>query len=263
MNVQNKMMVNHPDGNGQQPKMTSLEIAEISGKSHADLLKSIRKQEVAWEKVNEGKFSLVEYRDQKGEIRPMYELDFFECMYVATKFNDESRAKVILRWKELEIKNQSKKTQLSQTASEYQENTVITVKLGNNVNQIYIVDGIIYAKGSPIIRYITNDYSSFSQYIKKIGKDNCIKVTFGKQQFWFINESGFTNFINSYRGDISFTDIATVYKDMYGVIKTRDEQNSYSYAMTDSEMLKIIEAINKRPFNRGKVLDLLLNFKIK
>lgn len=58
--------------------------------------------EVAWVKVNGGKFSLVEYIDSKGEKRPMYVLDHYECMYIATKFNDEARAKLVLRWAELE-----------------------------------------------------------------------------------------------------------------------------------------------------------------
>lgn len=48
--------------------------------------------EPAWVKVNGGKFSLVEYKDAKGEMRPMYQLNKTECLYVATKFNDEARA---------------------------------------------------------------------------------------------------------------------------------------------------------------------------
>ena len=32
----------------------------------------------------------------------MYELTETECLYVATKFNDEARARLILRWEELE-----------------------------------------------------------------------------------------------------------------------------------------------------------------
>ena len=37
-------------------RMTSLEIAEITGKPHNDVLKAIRKMEQAWVKVNGGKF---------------------------------------------------------------------------------------------------------------------------------------------------------------------------------------------------------------
>ena len=83
--------------------MTSLEIAELTGKSHYHLMRDIRKMEVGWEKVNGTKFGLVEYRDQKGELRPCYSLTRTETLYIATKFNDEARAKLILRWEELEM----------------------------------------------------------------------------------------------------------------------------------------------------------------
>lgn len=87
-------------------RMTSLQIAEITGKPHADVMKAIRKMEPAWSKINEGNFSLVEYKDKKGETRPCYSLTKEECLYIATKFNDEARAKLIKRWKELEEQHQ-------------------------------------------------------------------------------------------------------------------------------------------------------------
>ena len=82
--------------------MTSLEIAELTGKNHFDVMRAIRKMEPAWEKVNGCKFALVEYRDLKGELRPCYQLTKTECLYIATKFNDEARARLVLRWEELE-----------------------------------------------------------------------------------------------------------------------------------------------------------------
>ena len=83
--------------------MTSLEIAELTGKQHKNVMQAIRNMEPAWEKVNGLKFQLVEYRDQKGELRPCYQLTKTECLYIATKFNDEARAKLVLRWEELEM----------------------------------------------------------------------------------------------------------------------------------------------------------------
>ncbi|MCR5780531.1 MAG: Rha family transcriptional regulator [Bacteroidaceae bacterium] len=64
-------------------------------------LSDFRKMEPAWEKVNGCKFALVEYQDKKGEFRPCYQLTKTECLYIATKFNDEARAHHIvvkLRW---------------------------------------------------------------------------------------------------------------------------------------------------------------------
>ena len=54
--------------------MTSLEIAEVTGKPHNDVLKAIRKMEQAWLKVNGSIFRLVDYTDSKGELRPCYSL---------------------------------------------------------------------------------------------------------------------------------------------------------------------------------------------
>ena len=54
--------------------MTSLEIAQVTGKMHKDVMKAIRNMEPAWLKVNGRNFALVDYKDSKGELRPCYSL---------------------------------------------------------------------------------------------------------------------------------------------------------------------------------------------
>ena len=93
--------------------MTSLDIAELCGKPHNDILKAIRKMELAWVKINGGKFSLVEYKDSKGELRPCYSLSKTETLYIATKFKDDMRAKLVLRWEELERERLGNRQQLA------------------------------------------------------------------------------------------------------------------------------------------------------
>ena len=89
--------------------MTSIEIAKLTGKPHNDVLKAIRAMEPAWEKVCQGKFSLKQRTIQtsNGATRqvPYYSLTKTECLYIATKFNDEARAKLVLRWEQLEREN--------------------------------------------------------------------------------------------------------------------------------------------------------------
>lgn len=110
--------------------MTSREIADYTGKQHKDVLEAIRGMEPAWEKVNGRKFPLVEYTDAKGEKRPMYELTKTECLYVATKFNDEARAKLVLRWEKLETEklidfsNPSTVLQLAQNWADEQQRRI-------------------------------------------------------------------------------------------------------------------------------------------
>ena len=83
-------------------RMTSLEIAELTGKNHRDVLKAIRNMEPAWDKITERKFALSEYTDPTGRSLPCYNLTKTECLYIATKFNDEARAILVLRWEQLE-----------------------------------------------------------------------------------------------------------------------------------------------------------------
>ncbi len=83
--------------------MTSLEIAELTGKQHNHVMRDIRNMESAWEKVTQSKFGLSTYKDSTGRTLPCYSLTKTECLYIATKFNDEARAKLVLRWEELEM----------------------------------------------------------------------------------------------------------------------------------------------------------------
>ena len=85
-----------------EQRMTSLTIAQVTGKMHKDVLKAIRNMEPAWLKVNGRRFALVEYKDSKGELRPCYSLTKTECLYIATKFSDEARAQLVKRWYQLE-----------------------------------------------------------------------------------------------------------------------------------------------------------------
>jgi len=88
--------------------MSSVEIAEMTGKLHHHILRSIRAMEPAWVKIGGTNFGFTSYTDQWNRQKPMYLLDYRECMYIATKFNDEARAKLILRWDELEREDRAK-----------------------------------------------------------------------------------------------------------------------------------------------------------
>lgn len=166
-------------------RMTSLQIAEITGKPHADVMKAIRKMEPAWYKINEGNFSLVEYKDKKGETRPCYSLNKEECLYIATKFNDEARAKLIKRWKELEeqhrkpsvpqnylealkslVKAEEEREQLA-LENKQQQATILTIskvnmELGNKITdmlpKVSYYDKILQSNATMTITQIAQDY---------------------------------------------------------------------------------------------------------
>lgn len=90
-----------------QQTITSMEIAEITGKNHSDVLRAIRKMEPAWEKEKKSKFAFLQRRTQAGKfggykMNNYYALNREECLFVATKFNDQARARLVIRWAELE-----------------------------------------------------------------------------------------------------------------------------------------------------------------
>jgi phage antirepressor YoqD-like protein len=91
--------------------MSSLEIAEVTGRVHKNVMQAIRNMEPGWEKVSGLKFQLATYKDAQGKDRPCYFLSKLETLYIATKFNDEARAKLVLRWEQLE--NQSRQNMVA------------------------------------------------------------------------------------------------------------------------------------------------------
>ena len=166
-------------------RMTSLQIAEIIGKRHADVMKSIRKMEPAWEKVAEGKFSLGSYKDENNQDRPCFSLNKEECLYIATKFNDEARAKLIKRWKELEeqhqkpsvpqnylealkslVKSEEEKQQLA-LENRKQQQEILTIskenmELGNKITEmlpkVSYYDQILQSNATMTVTQIAQDY---------------------------------------------------------------------------------------------------------
>lgn len=116
--------------NSNSLKMTSREIAEITGKQHKHVLRDIRNMEPAWEKITQSKFGLSEYEDSTGRKLPEYQLDKREVLYIATKWNDEIRAKIILRWEELEnnLRNNQNVISLPQNYEEALEHLLIQVR---------------------------------------------------------------------------------------------------------------------------------------
>ena len=96
--------------------MTSLEIAELTGKQHKHVMEAIRKMESAWVKTCGSNFRLTSriVEQPNGGTRevPCYSLTKTECLYIATKFNDEARARLVLRWETLERQELERRQQL-------------------------------------------------------------------------------------------------------------------------------------------------------
>ena len=81
-------------------KMSSLEIAEITGKTHSNVMRDIRS--LLEQGVNQINFEAVEYIDKKGENRPCYNLTKKGCLILASGYDAKLRERIIDRWEELE-----------------------------------------------------------------------------------------------------------------------------------------------------------------
>ena len=96
--------------------MSSLQIAEITGKRHDAILRDIR--HLITQGVNAHNFVEVEYTDKKGEKRPCFELTKKGCLILASGYDAKLRERIIVRWEELESEKQKECFQVPKSFSE-------------------------------------------------------------------------------------------------------------------------------------------------
>lgn len=94
-------------------RMTSLQIAEITGKRHADVMRDIRG--LLGKGLAECNFALGTYMDANKQSRPMFNLTKKGCLILASGYDALLREKIINRWEELELSHQQR---IPQTYSE-------------------------------------------------------------------------------------------------------------------------------------------------
>jgi|GEM_PF-549139 len=113
---------NHSNAHGDGGRMTSIEIAELTGKQHKNVMQAIRNMEPAWTKTCGLKFQLTSRTviQPNGGTReePCYLLTKEECLYIATKFNDEARARLVQRWMKLELAERKREELLHELVAE-------------------------------------------------------------------------------------------------------------------------------------------------
>lgn len=81
------------------PTMSSREIAELTGKQHAHVMRDIR---IMLEEIGgQSKFGST-YRDAQDKLRAQYSLPKRETLILVSGYNVELRARIIDRWMELE-----------------------------------------------------------------------------------------------------------------------------------------------------------------
>ena len=116
--------------------MTSVEIAEVTGKMHKHVLRDIRN--LLEQGVNETNFGLVEYKDKKGETRPMYQLTPKGCLILASGYDPVLRERIVNKLEEYQQKERAEMLQLPDFtnpaeaarawAKEYEQKTTLMIE---------------------------------------------------------------------------------------------------------------------------------------
>ncbi len=160
VNNSNVVLAAQPSEIGVKKTMSSLEMAELAGRNHKDLLRSIRSMEAAWEKVTGRKFSLSEYIDSTGRPLPCYNFNYEESMYIASKFDDETRAKLTIRWAKLEtgqaepMYHQPKQQQLTMKDKLTWVKEVQKMLKLNDASTLGLIQQIADPLGLPVPQYV-------------------------------------------------------------------------------------------------------------
>ena len=87
--------------------MTSLEVAEVTGKAHSNVMRDIRNILEQLEDRGAFKFELTSYVDKSNRESPCYQLTQKDCLLLASGYDANLRAKIINRWEELETEKRN------------------------------------------------------------------------------------------------------------------------------------------------------------
>lgn len=96
--------------------MTSLEIAEVTGKQHQHVMRDIRA--ILSQGVDASNFGLTSYTDKSNRQSPCYRLTKKGCLILASGYDALLREKIINRWEELETKERTGGFAVPQTFGE-------------------------------------------------------------------------------------------------------------------------------------------------
>lgn len=182
--------------NDHRETMSSLDVCELTGMEHKNVLRAIRNMEPAWEKVQGRKFELSSYSYETPhgakKTVPCYNLTRTEWLYIATKFNDEARAKLVLRWEQLEKEHQpqiptsfsqalllaaKQQEQIEAQQKQIEENNQQILQLASTVSsmekKVTYLDKILACPSTVKVKTIAQDYGmsaiAFNNLLHKYG----------------------------------------------------------------------------------------------
>lgn len=175
--------------------MTSVEIAEVTGKEHKSVMRDIRTLSEQVTEKDGYRFVPMSYKDIYGREQPMFELGKKECLLLASGYDAILRAKIINRWEQLEIEKRNGVFEIPQTfadalmlaakqAKEIEENQKLIgeqqLQIGTLNNKVVelqeksdYVEKILQSKETITVTQIAQDYGmsakAFNLILRNLG----------------------------------------------------------------------------------------------
>lgn len=121
----NEIIISSNDG-----RMSSLEIANLTGKEHKNVMRDIRN--LLDQGVAALNFELGQYKDANQQDRPCYNLTKKGCLILASGYDAKLREKIIDCWEQLETERQTGGFQIPQS---YSQALLLAAKQAEKIEQ--------------------------------------------------------------------------------------------------------------------------------
>lgn len=152
--------------------MSSLQIAEITGKQHAHVMRDIRN--LLEQGIDESNFGLTSYTDCYDRQQACYELSKKGCLILASGYNALLREKIINRWEELELQHRNGGFQIPQTLSEA---LMLAAEQTKQLEQAKAEKQLLEAKAHEQERVIKEQAPQVEYYQKVLNSESTYTVT--------------------------------------------------------------------------------------
>lgn len=163
--------------NANEQTMTSLQVAEVTGRLHSNVMRDIRNLLDQLEDKAQFSFELGSYQDANGQNRPCYILTKKDCLLLASGYDANLRAKIINRWELLETERavatlDNSQLQFVQTQIYLAETISRNLRL-NEASRLEMYQSIAEPYRLAIPQYVPSHgiLKSASVLLKEIGAD--------------------------------------------------------------------------------------------
>lgn len=152
--------------------MSSLQIAEITGKQHAHVMRDIRN--LLEQGVGQSNFGESSYINSQNKEQPCYELTKKGCLILASGYDALLREKIINRWEELELNHRNGGFQIPQTLSEA---LMLAAEQTKQLEQAKAEKQLLEAKAQEQERVIKEQAPQVEYYQKVLTSESTYTVT--------------------------------------------------------------------------------------